>query len=57
MSVLDKASSYLRDSLHSVNMYIEMIKMPIEKVVSRGQTGVDTAALDVAISLGISHGG
>ncbi len=29
----------------------------IRKIVSGGQTGVDTAALRVAISLGISHGG
>ena len=29
----------------------------IEKIVSGGQTGVDRAALDVAIHLGIPHGG
>ncbi len=29
----------------------------IEKIVSGGQTGVDRAALDVAINLGICHGG
>ena len=29
----------------------------ITKIVSGGQTGVDWAALDVAIALGISHGG
>ena len=29
----------------------------ITKIVSGGQTGVDRAALDVAIALGISHGG
>jgi hypothetical protein len=29
----------------------------IEKIVSGGQTGVDRAALDVAIELGIPHGG
>lgn len=29
----------------------------IEKIVSGGQTGVDRAALDAAISLGIPHGG
>ena len=29
----------------------------IEKIVSGGQTGVDRAALDVAIALGIEHGG
>lgn len=29
----------------------------ITKIVSGGQTGVDRAALDVAIKLGISHGG
>ncbi len=30
---------------------------PIRKIVSGGQTGVDRAALDVAIYLGIEHGG
>ena len=34
-----------------------MISMPIKKVISGGQTGVDRAALDVAIELGIPHGG
>ena len=29
----------------------------IEKIISGGQTGVDQAALDVAIALGIPHGG
>ena len=29
----------------------------IQKIVSGGQTGVDRAGLDVAIQLGISHGG
>lgn len=29
----------------------------IERIVSGGQTGVDQAALDVAIELGIAHGG
>ncbi len=29
----------------------------VERIVSGGQTGVDQAALDVAIELGISHGG
>ena len=29
----------------------------IRKIVSGGQTGVDRAALDVAIELGIDHGG
>ena len=31
--------------------------MPIQKIVSGGQTGVDRAALDVALELGISCGG
>ena len=31
--------------------------MPIEKIVSGGQTGADRAALDVAIELGLPHGG
>lgn len=29
----------------------------IEKIVSGGQTGVDRAGLDIAITLGVSHGG
>ena len=29
----------------------------IEKIISGGQTGADRAALDVAIKLGITHGG
>ena len=29
----------------------------VKKIISGGQTGVDQAALDVAIKLGISHGG
>ncbi len=29
----------------------------IEKIISGGQTGVDRAALDIAIDLGIPHGG
>ena len=29
----------------------------IKKIISGGQTGVDRAALDAAISLGIEHGG
>lgn len=31
--------------------------MPIEQIISGGQTGVDRAALDAAISNGIRHGG
>jgi hypothetical protein len=31
--------------------------MMISKIISGGQTGVDQAALDVAIALGIPHGG
>ena len=31
--------------------------MPITKIISGGQTGADQAALDVAIELGIPHGG
>lgn len=33
------------------------LRIPIQRIVSGGQTGVDRAALDVAISLGIEHGG
>jgi len=32
-------------------------QLPVERIVSGGQTGVDRAALDVAIQLGIEHGG
>ena len=31
--------------------------IPIQCIVSGGQTGVDRAALDIAITLGIDHGG
>ena len=31
--------------------------MPIQKVISGGQTGVDRAALNAAIALGLAHGG
>ena len=31
--------------------------MPVEKVISGGQTGVDRAALDTALALGLSCGG
>jgi hypothetical protein len=31
--------------------------MPPSKIISGGQTGVDRAALDAAIELGIPHGG
>ncbi len=30
---------------------------PLKRIVSGGQTGVDRAALDIAIELGIAHGG
>lgn len=32
-------------------------QFPVHKLISGGQTGVDRAALDIAISLGIPHGG
>ena len=31
--------------------------MPLRKIISGGQSGVDRAALDAAIELGIEHGG
>ena len=31
--------------------------MMIEKIISGGQTGVDRVAIDVALKLGIPHGG
>lgn len=33
------------------------VRRPLERIVSGGQTGVDRAALDVALRLGIPHGG
>jgi hypothetical protein len=33
------------------------LDLPVERIVSGGQTGVDQAALQVAIDLGIAHGG
>lgn len=33
------------------------LELPVKKIISGGQTGVDRAALDVAIELGIEHGG
>lgn len=33
------------------------MKLPIQKIISGGQTGVDRAALDWAINCGIPHGG
>lgn len=33
------------------------MKLPIHKIISGGQTGVDRAALDWAINCGIPHGG
>lgn len=33
------------------------MKLSVEGIISGGQTGVDRAALDVAIDLGIPHGG
>jgi hypothetical protein len=32
-------------------------RIPIQQIVSGGQTGVDRAALDVAIAVGLPHGG
>lgn len=34
-----------------------MTKYLLEKIISGGQTGVDRAALDIAIALNIPHGG
>lgn len=34
-----------------------MTYKPLQKIISGGQTGVDRAALDFALSAGISHGG
>jgi hypothetical protein len=31
--------------------------IPLRKIISGGQTGVDRAALDVALALGLPHGG
>jgi hypothetical protein len=40
--------------LQKVQKRIEIV---IEKIISGGQTGVDRAALDIAIALNIAHGG
>lgn len=32
-------------------------RVPVQKIVSGGQTGVDRGALDAAIALGVEHGG
>jgi len=44
-------------SLTIGSMTSNVPEMRVEKVVSGGQTGADRAALDVAIELGIPHGG
>jgi hypothetical protein len=33
------------------------LKLPVRRIVSGGQTGVDRGALDAAIALGLEHGG
>jgi hypothetical protein len=33
------------------------VSLPVRRIVSGGQTGVDRAALDVAIEVGLEHGG
>lgn len=50
--------SFLRYSHHSnINQSNTGIERMLDKIISGGQTGVDRAALDVAIGLGIPHGG
>jgi hypothetical protein len=39
------------------DMFIPSPRNIVRKIISGGQTGADRAALDVAIELGISHGG
>ena len=36
---------------------IDRQRLPVDRIVSGGQTGVDRAALDVALELGIPCGG
>lgn len=50
--------SFLRSSPHSnTNQPSGKVETMLEKIVSGGQTGVDRAALDAAIKLGVPHGG
>jgi hypothetical protein len=46
----------VRSHLHGL-LFLEWETAVILKIVSGGQTGVDRAALDVAVKLGIPHGG
>lgn len=41
----------------SIILTINRVSKMLKKVLAGGQTGVDRAALDVAIDLGIAHGG
>ena len=36
---------------------MDSLSLPVRRIVSGGQTGVDRGALDAAIALGIEHGG
>lgn len=50
--------SFLRSShLSNTKQHNMMKNTMIDKIVSGGQSGVDRAALDVSIKLGIPHGG
>jgi hypothetical protein len=40
-----------------MNVSFSNKSLPVRRIVSGGQTGVDRAALDVAIELGLAHGG
>ena len=54
------APGYRLFHLHDDGSYetkVIRVDMQIEKIVSGGQTGVDRAALDVALQLAIPHGG
>lgn len=50
--------SFLRSLHHSnIGQPSDECTSMIKKIVSGGQTGVDRAALDIAIKLGVDHGG
>ena len=40
-----------------VYLSFEMSNFVLSKIVSGGQTGVDQAALEAAIAMGVEHGG
>src|SRR3990167_717761 len=50
--------NFLRFSRHlNTKQPSKKVKTMLKKIISGGQTGVDRAALDVSIKMGIPHGG